>query len=361
MYEFRGSALKCGELYGDSQRELIPGFFHMETPPTPERLKYAAKCWEVLQDWNKPVADITRGAAKGSGRSVEELTLLMLHEELIHTRNSTAFAVNAAAATDHNPILGQNWDWHAKLFPWPSILHFRCDAMPELLTYSYPGLWAAAGINEHGVSVVWSGAGYTPKVEPIVGIPTYALIAGILTCKSTGEAIEMIADTPHAGCFIFLLADSRNDVRVVDGMPAHAVAVRCNDVVGRANHFECELTVKESKQVLGESSADSSTVARAARIQALLKHYNGIVSRIAVEAMLRDEVGEPGQTVCQSPTQSRANMTVDSFYFRPVHREMWLARGAPSDHEYVRYGPLTAGVRGRNGHFPFSNCHLLLC
>ena len=338
LYEFRGSALKCGELYGDTQRELIPGFLHMETPPTPERLKYAGKCWELLADWNKPVADFTRGAAKASGRSIEEHTLLMLHEELVHTKNCTALAVNAAAATDGNPILGQNWDWHSRLFPWPSILHVRSDAMPEMLTYSYPGMWAAAGINEHGVSLVWTGAGYRPKVEPIVGIPTYALIAGILTCKSTGEAIELIADTPHAGCFIFLLADARNDVRVVEAMPEHAVSVRCHDVAGRANHYECELTIKESKQTLGDSAADCGTVARAARIHALLKHYNGIVSRAAVEAMLRDEKGEPGQTICQSPSDSRASMTVDSFYFRPVHREMWLARGVPSEHEYVRYG-----------------------
>jgi len=54
-----------------------------------------------------------------------------------------------------------------------------------------------------GLSLIWTGAGYLPKVRPIVGVPTYALIAGILACRTCREAISLMRRTLNAGSFIF--------------------------------------------------------------------------------------------------------------------------------------------------------------
>src|SRR4029079_14705643 len=83
LHSFSGSSRACGEAYGAAQSEAITGFLHMETPPDKKRLRYAKACWDVLRRWNKPVAEFTRGMAAGARRPVEEMTLLLLHEELV--------------------------------------------------------------------------------------------------------------------------------------------------------------------------------------------------------------------------------------------------------------------------------------
>jgi isopenicillin-N N-acyltransferase-like protein len=337
LHAFSGSSRQCGEMYGAKLAESISGFLHMETPPDKARLKYARACWDVLKRWNKPVADFTRGMAAGAQRPIEELTLLLLHEEIVHQKNCTGLGATGSATTDGRPVIGQNWDWHAKLYPWPNLLRIRSMETPATLTYSYPGLWASAGINEHGLSLVWTGGGYQPRVRPKVGVPTYALIAAILACRNCAEALALLRQTPNAGCFLFFIADAKGEVWVVEGIPKKVHLERCNDVIGRANHYECKTIVHQSKQDVPEPSAACNTLARSRRLTALLKIFNGKINRKAVEAMLSDEKAPPGQAICQSAVNGRTGMTIDSFYCLPVQREFWISRGVPSRHEYARH------------------------
>src|SRR5204862_1819816 len=139
----------------------------------------ASQCWKQLKRWEKPVVEFIRGMAEGSKLSVEQLTLLLLHEEIYHTKPCTAIGATHDGTKDGNAIIGQNWDWNASLYSWSGITRLNARGIPNAVLYSYPGLWASAGINKHGLSLVWTGAGYLPKIKPIIGIPTYALIAGI--------------------------------------------------------------------------------------------------------------------------------------------------------------------------------------
>src|SRR4051794_21592606 len=100
LHSFSGTARTCGEAYGAAQSEAIAGFLHMETPPDKQRLRYAKACWQVLRRWNKPVAEFTRGMAAGTGRPVEEMTLLLLHEELVHQKNCTGLGATGKGTAD---------------------------------------------------------------------------------------------------------------------------------------------------------------------------------------------------------------------------------------------------------------------
>jgi len=334
MESFRGTARGCGRAYGQSQAEAIHAFMNMEVTPDARRLRYASRCWKAMKGWNAPLLEFIRGVADGSGRSIEETTLLLLHEEVYHTKHCTGLGATREGTRDGRAIIGQNWDWGPPLYPWSSLLRLRTDSMPRTITYAYPGLWACAGVNEHGMALVWTGSGYAPKVKPKVGIPTYALIHGILAGRNCGEALALLKRSPIAGCFIFFIADRTGEVWVIEGFPGRVVAVQCVDVIGRANHYECDKAVRWSKQ---ETTDRPNTCARGMRMMELLqKHRGNIDGRIAA-AILGDHGRKPGLTICQHPIAGKSGLTIDSFYAVPHKGEFWIARGTPCRHEFVRY------------------------
>lgn len=339
IHEFRGTARRCGEEYGRSQADWIRCFYAMETPPDPWRVRYAKRCWNHLRGWMPPITEWILGMAHGSGLSPEELTLLLLHEEIVHTKPCTAVGATREGTRDGHAIIGQNWDWNPRLYPWSSLLRARTDSMPRTLTYAYPGLWACAGVNEHGLSLVWTGTGYLPKIRPRDGIPTYALLAGIFTRHTCAEVIALCRRTRIAGSFIFFVADANGEVIVIESLNGDLEIERCKDVIDRANHYESERIVRLSGQKLPRDSYKVTTVNRTNRATAWMRKHNGRVDRHVVEGILRSHLPRPGMSICVHPVpgNNHCGITVDSFYALPSKREFWIARGLQCRHRYERY------------------------
>ncbi|MBL9213844.1 MAG: hypothetical protein JNG83_00060 [Opitutaceae bacterium] len=335
--EFRGSPRACGRGYGEVQAEAMRALLTMEVRPNRWRLRLAACCWQELGRWEKPVAEFVRGLAEGSGLTPAETTLLLLHEEIVHSKHCTALGATGPGTRDGRAIIGQNWDWASPLTPWPGLLRLRTNAMPATITYGYPGLWAAAGINEHGLALMWTSAGYRPKVAPLVGIPTYALIAGVLSRRTCREAIDLVERTPFAGCFIFFLADAAGEVWVLEAGGGRLEVVPCADVIGRANHYETAALRRFSRQRIPPDNLKENTRSRGRRMAELLRKHRGRIGPRTVESILCDHGRPPGLNICQHPLPGRHVVTIDSFYARPDRREFWIARGHPCRHRYERH------------------------
>src|SRR4051812_36399837 len=79
--EFSGTSRACGHQYGETNAEGIRALFLMETKPNRWRLEFARRCERKLVAWEPGIADFVRGMAEGSGLSLTETTLLLLHEE----------------------------------------------------------------------------------------------------------------------------------------------------------------------------------------------------------------------------------------------------------------------------------------
>jgi len=336
LAEFRGTARDCGRDYGSSQAEAIGAFLHQELQPDTLRLAYAEHCSKILGEWEKPVFEFIQGMAEGSGRSLQEIVLLLLHEEIGHVHSCTGIGATRNATVDGSAVIGQNWDWSTSLYLWSGLLRLRSDSMPTTLTYTYPGLWASAGMNEHGLSLVWTGSGYFPIVPPAEGIPTYALIAGILTRRTCREAITLLQNTRNAGAFIFFLADATGEVWVVEGLPGKVHPVECGDVIARANHFESEEMCRLSNQDAPPQLLPNS-ISRARRMWELAKAHRGQINGELVTTFLSDHGVAPGLNICQHPTPDNWYLSLDSFYLLPSKREMWIARGSPCRHIYEKY------------------------
>jgi hypothetical protein len=336
MAEFRGTARDCGRDYGRSQTEAIGAFLYHQVQPDWLRLAYADRCGKVLEEWEKPIFEFVQGMSDGTGLSLQEMVLLLLHEEVVHVHNCTGIGATGKGTVDGAAVIGQNWDWDSSLYLWSSLVRLHTDSMPATLTYAYPGLWASAGMNEHGLSLVWPGTGYFPTVPPDVGVPTYALIAGVLTRRTCREAITLLQNTRNAGSFMFFLADATGEVWVAEGLPGRINPIQCVDWIARANHFESEEMCRLSKQEV-PPKLNANSHSRATRMAALAKDHCGHITGELVGSFLSDHGVAPGLNICQHPSRLGEGFSLDSFYFLPSKREMWFARGLPCRHIHQKY------------------------
>mgnify|MGYP002624895903 FL=1 len=219
LHTLSGAARDCGRAYGEMFREAMLGFCVQEVRPDTKRLAYARRCWKHVEHDAPASARLMRGMAEGSTLSIEQITLISLHEEIVHQPHCTAFAATGSATRDGDTLVAMNWDWAANLYPWASLLRLDVAGSPRVLTYQFPGLWAGAGINEHGLSFMWTGSGYQPRLAPITGMPTYVIIAEMLRRKTVPAVLKFLDGIRHAGSFIFFLGDAAGRIAVVEFIP----------------------------------------------------------------------------------------------------------------------------------------------
>ncbi len=340
ILEFRGSPRAAGKSYGEQQAVLLrEALKHIPKGLTSRRRHYARECWQVLRRWERPVVEFLLGVAVGSRLPPPELMALQLFEEYGHMRHCTAMGATGSATRDGSAIIAQSWDDDTPmLYPAVSLLRLRTDATPATLTYALPGRWAAAGINEHGLAVVWTSSGVRPSlVEPRVGVPTYTLVAGILTCRDCAAAVALVRRTRNAGCFIFLLADATGEVWGLEGMPGRVEAIQCRDLITRSNHYQCRAMRCAAKQRLPSRSTFAyNSQPRAARIAALTGRFRGHIDGPVIESIYRDHQPKQGLCICLHGDPG-PYLTVDSFYAVPAKREFFIARGYVCRHAFTRH------------------------
>ena len=321
--------MECGEAYGQALEARIMGFCRQEVRPDASHLQYAARCWSHVQRSAPASARFLKGLAKGARLSIEHLTLLALHEEIVHQHHCTAFAATGAATRGGNTIVGMNWDWGPNLYPWPGLLKLAVKGSPRTAAYHYPGLWASAGINEHGLAFMWTGSGYHPRLQPGVGVPTYILIAEILRQSTVERALAFLKRTKHAGSFIFFLGDAGGATAVVEGMPGRLAIERGDPALSRANHYACDDLVRCSQQHLPRAE-DMTTLQRARRMAQLMEQHHGQITPAVAKRVLTDRHG-PWPWLHQFPGGPQARelpaMTVDSLFAVSQDRVLWTCRG----------------------------------
>jgi hypothetical protein len=330
-YRYRGSLRSCGRGYGEQHADDIFYLTQALMRPDAKRLRYAERCWREVRTWHRGVAELITAIAAGARMPVEELTLLLLHEEHERRAHCTAFAATGAATRGRAPIIGQTWDWPTLLYKWGGILRLATDTLPATLTYALPGIWNAAGLNEHGLSLVWTSAGTAVRVPARVGVPTYALIAGILACRDCREALALVRRTRHAGNFIALIADAAGEAWVIEAMPARVEIMPVAEVAARANHFAHPAMGALVGQDL-RTPTDHDSPGRARRMDRLLRRHRGRIGRAEAEAFLT-AAGRPA--ICRDG-RGQPTMSLSCFYCLPRRRELWLSNGPASRAPFYR-------------------------
>ena len=322
-----GTPRACGQAYGERFEPLIMGFLRSQMAPDKKRLAFARRCWPYVENSAPNAAALLRGMAEASHLSLEHLLLLTLHEEFVHLPHCTAFAATGGATRGGKTIVAQNWDWSTSLYPWPGLLRLSIKGKPAAALYHYPGLWACAGVNDAGLALMWTGSGYFPKVPPVVGVPTYVLIAEILLRKSTDQAVAYLKGVRHAGSFIFFLADAGGNTAVVEAVPGKIAVQQSCSAITRANHYMCPEVVRCSKQQLKRGHG---SLKKHGRMNDLVEASKGRINIAITKRILTDRVTTwPGLN--QFPGGKEAvtlnGMTIDSLFAVCNDRVLWTCRG----------------------------------
>jgi hypothetical protein len=177
---------------------------------------------------------------------------------------------------------------------------------------------------------MWTGGGYFPKIPPVVGMPTYVIIAEILRRKSVAECLKYLKQIKHAGCFIFFLADATGATALIEAVPGKLEIVQDSDngTLYRGNHYLCSSILKCGKQK--PPPRGTSTVARTNRITELMKQHTGRITPALTRQILTDR-GNPWPWLHQWPGKrdavGLAGMTIDSLFAVCEDRTLWTARG----------------------------------
>jgi predicted choloylglycine hydrolase len=307
------------------------GFCKQELRPDKQRLAYARACWKHTLKHAPRSAQFVQGMAEGSRLSLDHAALLTLHEEVYHQPHCTAFVATRKATASGKTIVAQNWDWLPNLYPWAGLLKLSIQGAPAAALYHYPGLWACAGINAHGLSLMWTGGGYLPKVAPLVGVPTYILIAEILQRKTVAEAIDFLFSVPIAGCFLFHLGDADGNIAVVEAAAGKLHIDVTSDLLFRANHYTCRDIVACSMQSDPLPKKEGvTTVFRYRRMKQLMAEHTGKITPAVTRAVLTDRHGKwpwihayPG-----GPEKEKlGGLTIDSLFAVCQDRTLTTCRG----------------------------------
>ena len=337
--ELKGTDGARGMQYAAAEgRRMIP-FFSTHVRESNTGWELARASWPILQRRLPRIAAFVKGMATAFDGNVVRATLHLLHEELVHMEHCSAVA-SRRTPVNGGPILGQNWDWPIEYFNLAHIVRQSGPSVPDSVTYAYPGLWSAAGLNDEGLAMMWSGAGYWPAVEPRPGIPTYALLAGILEFSTVAQALELIGQNEHAGCFIVFLADRTGDIAVVEAWPGGHCVDKEGALFLRTNHFLCERSIIASSQLDPASITESTTASRYIRLRQLsqsAKEWNLECLRTLLQA---PDIGAPLQppdgsvqrrmhTACTpgEAASSYTSVTIDTIAAEPMQPVLWIARG----------------------------------
>ncbi|MFW6190864.1 MAG: C45 family autoproteolytic acyltransferase/hydrolase [Candidatus Bipolaricaulota bacterium] len=155
-----GSPLERGKEYGRKLKGRIDEFvayllgeFGKQEGSDVDLLTHSEKYIPFIKDYSKEIYDELRGTAEGSGRELEEIVMIALHEERRSfselSQGCTAFAVTGGGTKDGSNLMGQTWDITPELCQNadPFLLQVNREAGPNFLSYTYPGMMAGAGLN----------------------------------------------------------------------------------------------------------------------------------------------------------------------------------------------------------------------
>lgn len=323
-----GKPRERGRAYGKQFKAAITAFLDKEivrafakpTGPTRDHmLRYAGACAKEIKAFSPTIHDEMEGMAEGSGLRLEELTLITLHEELWHrgvlpkVPHCTAVAVGPTVGAAGDTFIGQTWDWMESVRETSRMLLWKRPEGVDLLAYAYPGLWAGAGMNAAGVSLVWTSAG---SGGPRVGVPSYVLIAEMLYQDSLKKALDVARRAKHAGYFTFVLADGEGRLANVEGSPKDVTVEEATGRMVRHNYGSRKMTGTPADK-------DAPLNGRCKRVKDILDGHRAPASQDALRDVFADkEVGKAA---------------IDVMIFNTTKREALLSRGPGDKVRFTRF------------------------
>ena len=287
------------------------------------------------------MAEQMRGAADGSGVSIERVYLLN-HYGVLWVANGVFCSSVALRAAESGPVLGQNLDIGA------DDIYFVEELRPSkgcaTLSDGMAAMcWSPTGINEFGLAVGSSMLGTPTRqgAKPIPnGVPYHFLPRLVLrNCADVNEAVEYLKSLtsviPPGGGYQLNIIDKAGNMAVVDKSEDRTVARQCGDGINFTTN--CSLDTEFETWRTGGQPTEADYLARAKNIREVYRAAKGGVTVEWLKGLLRGHEG-PGRLCRHGDMEigSGGYSRLSAVYY-PCDLKMEITNGWPCENEYQKF------------------------
>jgi isopenicillin-N N-acyltransferase-like protein len=291
-----------------------------------EMLRYAAACESRVSEYVPETYAELKGIAEGAGLALEEILLVTLHEELCHNGllpkidHCTAVAAGPPDTVAGHTYVGQTWDWMTSAAGLSSFICWRRKEGPSVLSYSYPGLLRAAGINSAGMGLTWVTVPPFEDAVPEIGVPTYVMVAHLLYQPTLESVIKEVRRIPRAGWFSLILADDKGHLANLEATPREVAVEVTQGRRVRDNNYG---TLQMNRKLSGESVPCTG---RCLNASYQLAEGRGNIDARYLMGIFEDPAKGIGRSI-----------TLDMMVFDTTAREAWISRGPSYGRSWRRF------------------------
>ncbi len=268
-------------------------------------LSQAAKWAEALRPKDPAFWEEVDGVAAGSGRSLEEVTLLNVRYELLvnmmkHAGAAkaepvaqdacTAFAVLPERSKTGETLIGQNWDWVRDIHT--CVSRVTRDDGPDHIHIGEVGtVGGLQGVNEHGIGVVINAMMTREDGSHEYEKPFRMRVRDILNARNMQEAILGACGTNRTVSMNFLIAHEDGIAIDIETGPDKEAFIYPEDgLLTHSNHF-CALDVESEVARLWPN-----TMYRNVRLERLLRQAQELDTG-TIKSALSDHFSHP-HSIC---------------------------------------------------------------
>lgn len=287
----------------------------------------------IIEKWAPKVLEEMHGMAEGSGLAFDQILAMTTAYEKSFARDQvsdkcTSFLAAPKATKEGKTIVGQTNDecfteWLPQL---DAVIHHK-EGDEEAIIYTHPGVPAYMGINNYGLSVLWT---YIDNGITGTGVPTNVIIRQLLGCRNVDEAIHYLQEIPHDIPNQFGLADKEGNIVSAECFPNKVYTMRSNEYLIHANHNV--IAVQEEERTCSQTTWDRYQV-----MEQQVKENLGNIDVDLAKQFLKSHERFPHSICCHPFPEKPWNKTLASMIYDLNEGKMHIAFGNACEVPYHTY------------------------
>jgi isopenicillin-N N-acyltransferase-like protein len=281
---------------------------------------------EQSEDWaafiardNPEYAEEMEGIAEGANLSLTQIALLNARYELAYcVFGSEAQSLNTTSPSEQegctsfglmpemtacgHTLLGQNWDWLAKLQGRVFVMRVRRSSAssvgkPDFVGFTEAGIAGCKmGVNEAGIGLCVNGLVTLRDGANGFRKPFHVRCREILDAWTFDKALLPVVQTDRTCSANFLIGHSDGEIIDIEATPDYCAYVYPeNGLITHANHL-----IRETRIVSQFERIAPHSLYRANRLERLLRKSCGNIDLKTIHTALSDHFSNPA-SICRHP------------------------------------------------------------
>jgi isopenicillin-N N-acyltransferase like protein len=296
------------------------------------------------------------GIAAGSGLSLTEIAMLNARYELTYSvfgseaqsanssapleqEGCTAFGLLPEMTASGHTLIGQNWDWLARVRGRVFVMRVRRSVesrkgKPDFIGFTEAGIAGCKiGVNEAGIGLCVNGLVTASDGANGFRKPFHVRCKEILDAWTFDKALLPIVQTNRCCSTNFLVGHAEGEIINIEATPDYCAYMYPEDgLITHSNHLVRETRVTSEFERIAPHS-----LYRAKRLERLLRRKIPNIGIDTIHATLSDHFSAPA-SICRHPDQTlpepKRVISVASFAIDLHDRVMHVTDGQPCQAAY---------------------------